>query len=614
LVDAINYNQIEQLGKREIFSGIILRLFSRLVATQHDSIKAICHNQAALFDGRVYYSSQGVFVINRRTLTQGMLGLGTTALTAGFPIVAQEQPQSGPIVRTSSGSIRGISQDGVLTFLGVAYGDVPTGALRFMPPRPPKPWTDVRSAQAYGDSCPQIPLGLSPFVRHGEGPPAPPTPMQKQFATLFARASKEPAQSEDCLVLNVWTRSLGSSKRAVMVWLHGGGFAVGSGSLPAYNGSRLAARGDVVVVTINHRLNVFGHLYLGEIAGEPFAQSANVGMLDILAALQWVRDNIAAFGGDAGNVTIFGESGGAGKVSVMCAMPAAKGLFHKAIMQSGPCLQIAEKARGTAIARQLLKDLGLSPNEVTPLQSMDAMKLAAAAEAAEVKVVPRVLGFGPMGLIPLVDGIVLPHHPFDQAASPESAKVPFLVGSTKDEAVLFTGPLPRWGQFTDDELLELLRPMAGARSREALTLYRKLHPGDSNSYLLADMVTDFWMRLAANRVAELKARQNSAPVYQYVLEWEINPDLRTPHGTDVSLVFDNVAASAAISAAANAQAVSDQMSDTWLAFAKNGDPNNARIPHWPAYSLKGRPTLLFNLKSRVADNYDAQARAFWEKT
>jgi len=545
-----------------------------------------------------------------------MLGLGATALTAGFPVVAQEQPPSGPVARTSSGSIRGVSQDGVLTFLGMPYGDVPSGAFRFMPPRPPKPWTDVRSAHAYGDSCPQIPLGLSPFVRHGDGPPAPPTPptpMQKQLATLFARASKEPAQSEDCLVLNVWTRSLGGSRRPVMVWLHGGGFAVGSGSLPPYNGSRLAARGDVVVVTINHRLNVFGHLYLGEIAGEPFAQSANVGMLDILAALQWVRDNIAAFGGDAGNVTIFGESGGAGKVSVMCAMPAARGLFHKAIMQSGPCLQIAEKARGTAIARQLLKDLGLSANQVAQLQNMDAMPLAAAANAAEIKVVPRILGFGPMGLIPLVDGIVLPHHPFDQAASPESAKVPFLVGSTKDEAVLFTGPLPRWGQFTDDELLELLRPMAGARSREALTLYRKLHPADSNSYLLADAVTDFWMRLAANRVAELKARQNSAPVYQYVLEWEINPELRTPHGTDVSLVFDNVAASAAISAAANAQAVSDQMSDTWLAFAKTGDPNNGRIPHWPAYSLKGRPTLLFNVKSRVADNYDGQARAFWEK-
>jgi para-nitrobenzyl esterase len=437
--------------------------------------------------------------------------------------------------------------------------------------------------------------------------------MQRQLGTLFARGALEPAQSENCLVLNVWTPGLDNGKRPVLVWLHGGGFAVGSGSLPTYHGGRLAARGDAVVVTINHRLNVFGHLYLGEIGGEAFAQSANVGMLDILAALHWVRDNIAGLGGNPANVTIFGESGGAGKVSVMCAMPAAKGLFHKAIMQSGPCLRIIEKARGTAIARQLLKDLGLSSNQLAELQSMDAIKLAAAAEAAEVKVVPRILGFGPMGLIPMVDGVVLPHHPFDRAASPESAKVPFLVGSTKDEAVLFAGPLPHWGQFTDDELLELLQPMAGARSREALTLYRKLHPADSNSYLLADIVTDFWMRQAANHVAELKAQQNSAPVYEYVLEWEINQDVRSPHGTDVSLVFDNVAASNAISAAANAQALCDQMSDSWLAFAKTGDPDNARIPHWPAYSLRTRPMMLFNIKSHVSNDYDGSARIFWEK-
>ncbi|HWW20081.1 MAG TPA: carboxylesterase/lipase family protein [Steroidobacteraceae bacterium] len=566
----------------------------------------------AKFDDLFYHSATGVSMINRRILTQGILGAGVAALTTGHRIVAQEQRQGEAVAKTTLGSIRGASQDGILSFLGVPYGAAPTGDLRFMPPRSAQPWTDVRDARAYGDTCPQIPLGLSPFVRHGDGPPPPPSPMQRQLGTLFTRGAKEPAQSEDCLVLNVWTRGLEHGRRPVMVWLHGGGFAVGSGSLPTYNGARLAARGDVVIVTINHRLNVFGHLYLGEIAGERFAQSANVGMLDILAALQWVRDNIAGFGGDPGNVTIFGESGGAGKVSVMCAMPSARGLFHKAIMQSGPCLQIIEKARGTAIARQLLQDLGLSPNQVVELQHMDAMKLAGAAEAAEVKVVPRILGFGPTGLIPLVDGVVLPHHPFDKVASPESAHVPFLVGSTKDEAVLFTGPLPRWGQFTDDELLALLGPIAGARSREALTLYRRLHPADSNSYLLADMVTDFWMRQAANHVAELKAQQHSAPAYQYVLEWEINQDLRTAHGTDVSLVFDNVAASAAVSGAPNAQAVSDQMSDAWLAFAKTGNPNHARLAHWPAYSLPARAMMLFNVNSHVIDDYEAPARAFWE--
>jgi para-nitrobenzyl esterase len=325
-----------------------------------------------------------------------------------------------------------------------------------------------------------------------------------------------------------------------------------------------------------------------------------------------VRDNIGGFGGDAGNVTIFGESGGAGKVSVMCAMPAAKGLFHKAIMQSGPCLQIADKARGTAIARQLLKDLGLSPNQVRQLQSLDALQLSTAADAAEVKVIPRVLGFGPMGLVPLVDGVVLPHHPFDTVASPESANVPFMVGSTQDEAVLFAGPLPNWGQLTDADIVDLMRPVAGARAQQAVDLYKRLHPADSPSYLLVDMITDFWMRQAANRVAELKTMQKAAPAFVYVLEWQLNSELRTPHGTDVALAFDNVDASPVIAAAPDAQRVSDQMSAAWAAFARTGNPGNAKIPQWPAYSHRTRANMLFNARSRVVDDYGKEAREFWE--
>jgi para-nitrobenzyl esterase len=438
--------------------------------------------------------------------------------------------------------------------------------------------------------------------------------MQQQLGTLFARAKVAPAFSEDCLRLNVWTTGLDAGKRPVMVWLHGGGFATGSGSAPTYEGSHLAARGNVVVVTINHRLNVFGHLYLGEIGGDAFAQSGNVGMLDIVAALHWVHDNIAEFGGDPDNVTIFGESGGAGKVSVICAMPAAKGLFHKAIMQSGPCLQIADKSRATAIARQLLEDLNLSVGQIAQLQQMDAAKLAQAADAAETKVVPRVLGFGPMGLIPVVDGHGLTHHPFDEAAAPESAHVPFMVGSTKDEATLFAGPLPQWGQFTDEDIVKFAQAFAGARAPQAVDLYKKLHPGDSPSYLLVDLVTDYWMRQAANQVAELKVRQKSAPAFVYVLEWELNPQLRTPHGTDVALVFDNISTSGAISAAPNAQAVSDQMSAAWVAFARTGNPNHPGLPNWAAYSTRTRANMLFNVTSRAVDDYGKQAREFWEQS
>jgi para-nitrobenzyl esterase len=552
-------------------------------------------------------------MVTRRTFTQG-LGVFSMAASIGRALpVRAEEPRSSPIIMTESGPVQGRVSDAIHAFLGIPYGAPTGGEARFMPPLPAKKWSSVRQAIAFGPTCPQVSLGVSPFLRSAPGQsPPPPSELQQQLAGLFPRANPEPPQNEDCLVLNVWTPAPDRSKRPVLIWIHGGGFAVGSASLPVYDGTHLSHRGDVVVVSINHRLNAFGYLYLGEIAGHAFSTSGNVGMLDIVAALRWVRDNIESFGGDPGNVTIFGESGGAGKVSVLCAMPVAKGLFHKAIMQSGPCLQIADKARGTAIAKQLLADLGLSASQVSELQRIDPMKLSAAANAAEIKVVPRVLGFGPLGMIPIVDGEVITHHPFDTQAAAESAHIPMMIGSTKDEAVLFAAPLPRWGQFTEAEILELARPMAGANSQQALDLYKKLHPQDSPSYLLVDIVTDFWMRQAANRVAELKTRQRGAPAFMYMLEWEVNPSLRTPHGTDVSLVFDNIDASQAMSRAEGARGLAEQMSDAWIAFARTGAPQTPQLPHWPAYTLERRANMLFNSKSRVVDDYGGHFRRFWE--
>jgi len=554
-------------------------------------------------------------MISRREVTQGIVATGAIAAAGLFSPRARTADEQAPVVGTHAGKVRGTIANGVSYFIGIPYGADSSGANRFMPPRPVQPWTQVRDGTVYGDSCPQISLGLSPFANsHGKDvKPPEPNPVQKQLATFFSRRDPEPPQSENCLVLNVCTPSADSTKRPVMVWLHGGGFAVGSGSAPSYDGGRLAKRGDVVVVSINHRLNVFGYLYLGSLAGDKFAQSGNVGMLDVVAALQWIRDNIAQFGGDPNNVTIFGESGGAGKVSVMCGLPAAKGLFHKAIMQSGPCLQIGNKDRGTAIAREVLKQLGIPEDKAAELQNVDAIKLAAAADRADSTVVPRVLGFGPMGLIPLVDGKVIHHHPFDTEAAPESLRVPMMVGSTRDEAVLFCAPLPKWGQFTDAEVVELARPMAGAKAPDALELYKKLHPQDDSSYLLADMVTDFWMRQAAWRVAELKSRQKGAPAFLYVLDWRINPSLRCPHGTDVFLAFDNIQTSKAIGPAPDAQTVADQMSTAWVAFARSGNPASGNANAWPAYDVNTRANMLFNTRSLIVNDYDRPAREFWSK-
>jgi para-nitrobenzyl esterase len=553
-------------------------------------------------------------MVSRRTVNAGLAGFGIASLGTGlWSMRAEGEGVAGPVVKTSAGPVRGEMHGEICRFIGIPYGAPTSGTGRFKPPHPAPAWSAVRDSVTYGDSCPQVSLGVSPFVNQhgGNAKPPEPNPLQKQLATFFSRRNPEPRQSEDCLVLNVWTPAADAAKRPVMVWLHGGGFAVGSGSSPSYEGEHLAKRGDVVVVTINHRLSVFGYLYLGDLAGPEFAQSGNVGMLDIVLALQWVRDNIAAFGGDPHNVTIFGESGGAGKVSVMCGLPSAKGLFHKAIMQSGPCLQIATKERGTAIARQLLKELGIPESRAAELQNVDAMKLAAAANKADSIVVPRVLGFGPMGLIPLIDDSVIFHHPFDTEAAPESAQVPFLVGSTRDEGVLFAAPLPDWGQMSEADVISRVRPMAGEHSEAALKLYKALHPDDDLSYLLADITTDFWMRQAAWRVAELKAKQKAAPAYVYVLNWRVNPLLRCPHGTDVFLSFNTIETSAAVANAPNAQAVADQMSDAWIAFARTGNPTWRKATPWPAYAADSRANLLFDVDSHIVKDYDPRARKFW---
>src|SRR6185436_13103274 len=295
------------------------------------------------------------------------------------------------------------------------------GANRFMPPRKPEPWTGVREATAYA----------------GRSPQAPAAPQRPELATVWGAIDTLPV-GEDCLTLHVWTPGLDSGKRPVMVWLHGGAFSYGSANSPRYDSTRLAGRNDVVVVAVNHRLNVFGHLDLSAAGGERFAQSGNAGVLDLVLALQWVREHAARFGGDPGNVTIFGQSGGGGKVCALLAMPVAQGLFHKAIVQSGASVRFAERERTTRLAEAVLKHLGLRGDQLDQLQTLPVAKLSEAVAPAQ-KTLPRPryplldrYNFGPV-----IDGTLLPAHPFDPAAPAVSDDVPVLVGDTKDEAAIF---------------------------------------------------------------------------------------------------------------------------------------------------------------------------------
>jgi para-nitrobenzyl esterase len=347
---------------------------------------------------------------------------GTTAAgTAAGGTVAT--PESA-IVATNSGRIRGFTRNGVFVFKGIPYGDTTAGENRFMPPRPVKPWTDVTPTVAWGPVSPH-------------GPRAGWVNQEEQF--LYQWDDGFPG--EDMLRLNVWTPAVNdSSKRPVLVWIHGGGYASGSSQeLRPYDGERLAREHDVVLVSMNHRLNVFGFLDLSQIGGEPYAQSGNVSMLDLVQALEWVRDNIGQFGGDAGNVTIFGQSGGGGKVTTLMAMPAAKGLFHKASAMSGSFVAAATRDGAKQLALQVMKELGLGASQVSRLHTVSMEALVNAGLAAAQKVAP--FGFPAPGTLPtinlgwepVVDGTVLPETPFETSAPALSADIPFLVGNTFQE-------------------------------------------------------------------------------------------------------------------------------------------------------------------------------------
>lgn len=527
--------------------------------------------------------------LSRRALL-GWTAVGGAALAG--PALARLSP---PSVTTRHGRVSGaVAPNAALVFKGIPYAAPPVGDLRFAPPAAPAAWSGVRDGSAFGHTAIQnpSPSSVNPTSELGKA-------LQQVFP---ARADVE-AQSEDCLYLNVWTRSV-SGRKPVMVWFHGGGFAYGSGQWPMYDGANLAAQ-DVVVVTVNHRLSVFGYLDLPEVPG-----SGNAGMLDLVAALEWVRANIAAFGGDPDNVTIFGESGGGAKVSYLLAMPRATGLFHRAIIQSGPGVRAVPRERAAGLRTSLYKSLGLADGDVAGLRATPWDKVLAAARAAEAD--QPGAGFDRSGFSPVVDGDVLPAQPWDPAAPAAARDVPVMIGINKDEMTLFMASAPWFGRLDDAGLEKMAAAIYGPKAAQVLAALRKDFPQDSPTYLATHLTTYGRMFAGSVEIAERKAAQGGAPAFLYLLAWEtpVGP-FRSPHTLEIPLVFDTVESSRVLlGPGPEPQLMARQMSAAWVAFAKTGNPNTGAIPAWPAYDAAQRATMIFDIDSRVVDDpYSATRQA-----
>jgi para-nitrobenzyl esterase len=494
---------------------------------------------------------------------------------------------SDSIVETTAGRIRGMNLNGIRTFKGIPYGASTGGASRFMPPSKPVAWTGVRDALSLGPSSPQLPGFKTPEIQ--------------MMQNLTSNGS-----SEDCLVLNVWTPGTDNARRPVMFWLHGGGFQFGSGGQPFFDGANLSRRGDVVIVTINHRLGCVGYLHLGDLGGPAFAKSGNVGMLDAVAALEWVRDNIERFGGDPRSVMIFGESGGGSKVSTLLGMPAAKGLFHRAAIESGPALTAVPRETATRTATAFLKLLGLDRTRLDQLQKRSVEEL--------IEAQSMVRG----GFSPVLDGDVIPENMFDPVATPISADVPLLIGSNKDEGTFLLQSDSELFTFDEAGLRERVKKSVGGSdeaTERILSIYRKTYPNAKPTDYWVQIFTDRSMRMRSITLAERKAAQKKASVYMYFFAWNtvgFGGKYKTLHMAEIPFVFDNIwAADAMTHGLPEAKALAAKVSSAWIAFARTGIPAAKGLPEWPTYSADRRSTMILDNDPRVENDPSHELRLFW---
>ena len=503
------------------------------------------------------------------------------------------------IVDTEAGKLQGFIHHGIFTYRGIPYAK----AERFMPPHKPVGWQGVRTALSYGYICPQVQSEKLNDIPE------------------FVTPHRYWITNEDCLNLNVWTPSISDGKhRPVMVWIHGGGFKNGSSiEQVAYDGENISRKGDVVLVSVNHRLNSLGFLDLSAY-GSAYKQSANVGMMDLVAALQWVKANIERFGGDPGNVTVFGQSGGGGKITTLMAAPAAKGLFHKAIIESGSIrgmgMTLTDRAATQKIADFTLQNLAIPASQVERINTISYDRLQEASEMAlnQVSKLMGVEGLLGRGLTwaPVVDGEFLPAQPFDTSAPLQSKDIPLLVGSTLNEFPLaeFNPRTRASSQWTPEQLQRYLKEAYGSSADAVRAAYQKAYPGlKTSEWLYVDTI----FRPGAIETAQMKSDQHGAPVFLYLFAWQsavLDGWGRSGHCKEIPFVFNNVAlADGTTGASPAAFALERTMTDAWVHFARSGTPSAAGLPAWPAYTRDNGATMIIDNKSEVRMHHDEDLMA-----
>ena len=531
------------------------------------------------------------FAVSRRSVIAGTsaIGIGTMLSSKAIAQSSTDRPLFST-VETNNGKVEGIDNVGIKAFKGIPYGADTGGANRFKPPQPPKPWTGTRNCIGFGTINPQVPADLR---------------SDYAMMIMWDRHVGAGSMGEDCLNLNVWTPGVDNEKRAVLVCFHGGGFTSGSGNGPGFDGAQLARFGDVVVVTVNHRLASFGYLHLGELSKDSdLAGSGNVGVMDMVASLAWVRDNIAAFGGDPSRVMIFGQSGGGAKTSVLYGDPAAKGLFHRAAVQSGSMLQLTSSDVATQHATALLEELDLPKSRVRDLRKVPWQVML----AAQGRVMRRP-GMG-WSFVPVLDDAYLKSHPFDPVAPDISRDVPLIVSTTlEDGAIRFNNY-----DVTDAQLVQTMTSRYGAQASGLLAAYRRAYPTKSAFLLQSLLTTDATVRKSAIKQAELKASQGGGPVYMYQWNWATSAydgKFGAIHGLDVSATFHSYRDQTLDVGSERGRRVCDELASAWVAFAKSGDPNNPQIPKWNAYNATDRATMIFDDNTRSENDPGGGFRKLW---